>query len=489
MIAQAAAGVAAGGVALVWFRQDLRLADNPALVAAVASGLPVVPAFVLAEGDGSRPWGGASRWWLDKSLRSLGASLGDLGSRLVLRRGDPTLQILSLARQVGAAKVFWNRIYDAPGIARDTALKSALREDGIEVQSFNAGLLDEPWTVKTGVGGDFKVFTPYWRAARALLKGVKPQAAPNALVSPVAWPESEDLDAWGLHPRAPDWSGGFEAWRPGEGGAETRVDHFLETGLDGYGVRRDLPGGEAFSRLSPHLHWGEIGPRQVWRQSHAYVENRPDLASDLGKFLSELGWREFNHHLLFHNPTLPTENFRRNFDRFPWRNDPAGLEAWRRGRTGYPIVDAGMRELWATGFMHNRVRMVVASFLIKHLLIDWREGEAWFWDTLLDADLANNVANWQWSAGCGADAAPFFRIFNPVTQGEKFDGEGVYVRRWVPELARLPNAVLHSPWMASEPVLDRAGVRLGLDYPRPIVDHAMARQQALEAFKGLKVLD
>jgi deoxyribodipyrimidine photo-lyase len=303
------------------------------------------------------------------------------------------------------------------------------------------------------------------------------------------WPASDDLDRWGLHPSRPDWSGGFGIWTPGEAGAGARLGRFLRVALAGYGHRRDLPGQAGCSGLSPHLHWGEIGPRQIWRASHHHVAALGPAAprQDLDKFLAELGWREFDHHLLFHQPDLPTANFRRQYDAFPWRNDASGLAAWRAGRTGYPMVDAGLRELWATGFMHNRVRMIVASFLIKHLLIDWREGEAWFWDTLVDADLANNAANWQWVAGCGADAAPFFRIFNPIAQGQKFDPDGAYVRRWAPELARLPTDVLHAPWLADPIVLRGAGVDLGRTYPRPIVDHAMARARALEALKVVKL--
>ena len=477
------------GVALVWFRQDLRLADNPALAAAVASGLPVIPVFILGGGDGVRPIGGASRWWLDKSLRQLAADLRRLGSRLILRRGDPAIQILSLAQETGARLVVWNRLYEPAIVERDTGLKAALSQDGVEVRSFNAGLLTEPWTVKTGAGGSFKVFTPYWRAAQAQIDAERGLTPPKSLLAPPIWPDCEGLEDWRLHPRSPDWSAGFEIWSPGETGAQARLDRFLSQGLQDYGVRRDLPGVEGVSRLSPHLHWGEIGPLQVWRTAHAHVARRPELVPDLDKFLSELGWRDFNHHLLFHNPALPTENFRPDFDRFPWRDDHAALQAWRQGLTGYPIVDAGMHELWATGFMHNRVRMIVASFLIKHLLIDWRQGEAWFWDTLADADLASNVANWQWVAGSGADAAPFFRIFNPIAQGEKFDADGAYVRRWVPELSSLPNAVLHAPWAADTQTLRAAGVVLGRDYPQPIVDHPFARQRALAAFQTLRAAD
>ena len=473
--------------ALVWFRRDLRLTDNPALAAAVDHGGPVICVFVLDEGEGGRPLGGASRWWLDKSLRALAKDIEALGGRLILRRGEASVQILTLARETGAGLVTWNRLYDPPLVERDTALKQALKDDGVEVCSFNASLLSEPWTVRTGAGQPFKVFTPYWRAARDRIEVADPVSPPRALKSPAHWPASEPLSHWGLHPQKPDWSHGFKVWTPGEAGAHDRLEHFLDHGLAGYADHRDLPGEDATSRLSPHLHWGEIGPRQVWRRVQAHAKGRSGAGVEV--FLSELGWREFNHQLLFHNQDLARVNVRRAFDAFPWRTDRRSLRAWRRGRTGYPLVDAGLRELWATGFMHNRVRMVVASFLIKHLLLDWREGERWFWDTLVDADLANNAANWQWTAGSGADAAPFFRIFNPIAQGEKFDPKGVYVRRWVPELAGLPDKVLHAPWTADAAVLKQAGVELGRTYPKPIVDHARARQRALDALQALRTAD
>ena len=474
---------------IVWLRQDLRIADNPALAEAARSGRPVVPLFVLDAADGSRPLGGASAWWLHHSLAALDDGLAAVGSGLVLRRGDAATIVDDLAREIGAAAVHWNRLYDGAAVSRDGALKARLQAGGVAAQSFNAGLLNEPWTVKTGQGGDFKVFTPYWRAARAQLDGVSTRPAPQAIAAPQIWPRSDALASWRLRPSAPDWSGGFGDWRPGEAGAALRLDDFLDRRLEGYGQARDRPAIDGGSRLSPHLHWGEIGPRQVWTRAQAHVHAGGRGGADLDKFLAELGWREFNHHVLFHRPDLTTANVRPQFDAFPWRDDPDGAEAWRRGRTGYPIVDAGMRELWATGFMHNRVRMIVASFLTKDLLVDWRVGEAWFWDTLVDADLANNAANWQWVAGCGADAAPYFRIFNPITQGERFDPQGAYVRRWVPELAGLPNSVLHRPWTAAPHELARAGVRLAATYPAPILDHALARKRALGAYASLKVVD
>ena len=472
--------------AILWLRQDLRLADNPALAELVAGGRAVIPVYVLDESHCARRLGGASLWWLDKSLKALAADLEALGSRLILRRGDPAHQLNEIIATTGATAVCWNRLYDKHAVARDSATKSDLTADGIDVVSCNGGLLNEPWTVKNGAGEPYRVFTPYWRAARAKLVDVGELPAPTALTAPDAWPDSDTLDDWALHPTTPDWSTGFSGWSPGEAGAVDLLDRFLSGVIDGYSANRDLPGVEGTSRLSPHLHFGEIGPRQVWRavQAAAVRGEAPEGQAD--KFLAELGWREFNHHILFHWPDLPTANFKPAFDPFAWRTDVEGLRAWQTGRTGYPIVDAGMRELWTTGFMHNRVRMIVASFLIKDLMVDWREGEAWFWDTLVDADIAQNAANWQWVAGSGADASPYFRIFNPVTQGQKFDAAGAYVRRWVPELAGLPDDVLHAPWTASPLDLRQAGVTLGTTYPHPIVDHAVARDRALAAYAAVR---
>lgn len=470
------------GPVVVWLRKDLRLADNPALIAAAATGRPVIPLYVLDETPDVRPMGGASLWWLDKSLAKLAETLGEIGSRLILRRG-PTREVLEdVVAHVRPAAVVWNRLYDAAAIERDTAIKTWLKDDGIACESFNAGLLNEPWTVKNGSGQPYKVFTPYWRAARDQLHHVHVEPAPKTLVAPEHWPRTEALDGWKLHPTKPDWSKGFDLWAPGEAGALQRLDDFLTGLVEDYDRKRDLPGVEATSRLSPHLHFGEIGPRQVFVAARTAAEAGDAPTGQVEKFLSEIGWREFNHSILFHWPDLSRANFRPEFDGFPWVRNDAAFEAWTRGETGYPIVDAGMRELWTTGFMHNRVRMIVASFLIKHLLIDWRQGEAWFWDTLVDADLANNVGNWQWVAGSGADAAPYFRIFNPIAQGQKFDPAGAYVRRWVSELANLPDAVIHEPWKVPTQ-LSPAAKRI---YGEPIVGHATARERALEAYRGLK---
>lgn len=463
--------------AIVWFRQDLRLADNPALAAACATGRPIIALFVLDDvSPGEWRLGGASRWWLHHSLAALDETLRRIGGALTLRRGDPMTIVPALVADARAAEVHWNRCYEPFAIARDTKIKETLNGLGVEATSHNGSLLFEPWELRTGAGEPFKVFSPFWRAALARGLPGPASATPKKLRTLAAAPASDQLGDWGLTPSKPDWAGGLrDAWTPGEAGARTSLDRFLSGPAPRYAEDRNAPGIAGTSRLSPHLHWGEISPRQVCA-----------AAADHAKFLSEIGWREFAYHLLFHSPDLPSANWRPAFDAFPWRDDPGQITSWQRGQTGYPVVDAGMRELWATGWMHNRVRMTVASFLVKHLLMHWRAGEDWFWDTLVDADLAINAASWQWVAGSGADAAPYFRIMNPVLQGEKFDADGAYVRRWVPELARLPDAVIHQPWNASASTLADAGVTLGRTYPRPIVDHPEARTRALDAYKTIQ---
>ncbi|MBI1202985.1 MAG: deoxyribodipyrimidine photo-lyase [Rhodopseudomonas sp.] len=465
---------------LLWFRQDLRLRDNPALVAAAERG-PVVPVFIIDTSDTNWAPGGASLWWLHHSLAALRNRLGALS----LFKGDPRVLLPQIARASGATSVHWNRCYEPHAIARDTDIKAALKELGVEAQSFNAALLHEPWQIATGSGSPFKVFTPYWRAASAK-DSAAPLPPPSSIdVRDVAG--GDRLDDWRLLPRNPDWAAGWDRiWTPGEEGALDRFESFVASDLVRYGEDRDRPDLQHTSRLSPHLHWGEISPRQIATHLALAVEGNPAIRSGVDKFMSEIGWREFAHHLLYHYPSLPDRNWRAGFDAYPWRDGAADLEAWQQGRTGYPFVDAGMRELWQTGFMHNRVRMVAASFLVKHLRIDWRRGEQWFWDTLLDADLANNAAGWQWVAGSGADASPYFRIFNPVLQGEKFDPDGDYIRRWCPELKELSNADIHAPFKAKAEALARAGVVLGKTYPRPIVDHDAARQAALAGYRQVK---
>ncbi len=462
---------------ILWFRQDLRLADNPALGHAVKSGRPVVPVYILDQGSRVRPMGAASLWWLDKSLRALAASLKQHGAELILRRGDSESELRRLIEQTGASTVAMNRLFEPDAFARDADIAHGLQADGIECKGFNGTLLCTPGKVLNGSGQPYKVFTPFMKALLAEAAPPAHVAVPREIKS-LQGVTSDDIDAWSLHPTRPDWSKGFTG-TPGEAGAKVALSAFLETAAKTYSRDRDLPGKAGTSRLSPHLHFGEISP---WRVVEAARDSKA-AGSEAEKFISEIVWREFSAHLLAAFPQITTEAFRPEYDTMPWRTDAKGLKAWQRGQTGYPIVDAGMRELWATGIMHNRVRMIVASFLIKHLLIDWREGEAWFWDTLVDADLASNVQNWQWVAGSGADAAPYFRIFNPITQGEKFDADGTYVRRWVPEVRRVPDKWLHSPWTAPPEVVRDIGLRLGHDYPRPIVDHAEGRARALAALK------
>ena len=477
---------------IVWFRQDLRLSDNPALSDAVARGVPLLPLFILDD-DGPGAWriAGAGRWWLHRSLDALAGQLAALGSRLILRRGPADAVLRDMVAETGAAGVVWNRLYEPWAVARDRTIKRELTAAELEAQSFKGAVLFEPWEILTKGKQPFRVFTPFWRAC--LAAATPPQAPlrrPPRWASPTQWPRSDSLASWGLLPKQPNWASGFEeAWRPGEAGARARLDAFLTGALAQYESGRDRPDQDGSSRLSPHLHWGEISPRQVWhRVQAAMAEGRvPGRAGEA--FLRELGWREFSIQLLYHQPELPTQPLQAAFRQFPWQQDAAVLRAWQRGRTGYPIVDAGMRQLWAMGWMHNRVRMIVGSFLVKHLLQPWQVGEAWFWDTLVDADLANNSASWQWIAGCGADAAPYFRVFNPITQGEKFDPDGTYVRRWVPELARLPASVIHRPWEATPLERETAGVALGDTYPAPIVDHREGRERALAAWRTLRSSD
>ncbi len=468
---------------LVWFRQDLRLADNPALHAAAQRGA-VVPVYVWSP-DEEAPWapGGALRVWLHQSLAALDESLRAMGSRLILREGPAEQALFAIARETGATAVYWNRQYEPAAIARDKTIKAALNAAGIRAESFKANLLFEPWEVMTGEERPYRVFTPFWNACQGKTEPSEPIPAPDKLKAPAEWPKSLRVDALKLLPTI-SWDTGIsEAWTPGEESAQQRLDTFLNESLMDYDSRRDTPSKETTSLLSPHLHFGEISPRQIWHECKRAAGGRGKAALP---YLRQIVWREFAHHVLYHFPHTTDAPMRPEFANFPWQRDEKRLRAWQRGRTGYPIVDAGMRQLWTTGWMHNRVRMVVGSFLVKDLHLHWLDGARWFWDTLVDADLANNTFGWQWVAGCGADAAPYFRIFNPVLQGEKFDPKGEYVRRWVPELAALPDKWIHKPWDAPADVLAKAGVELGEQYPNPIVDHAEARAIALEYFERIK---
>ncbi|MCL9666767.1 DNA photolyase family protein [Curtobacterium albidum] len=444
--------------ALVWLREDLRLADNPALRAAIDHGGPVTVVVVLdEESPGIRPVGAASRWWLHHSLAALDAELRDRDSRLVLRRGGAARVIPELVAQADADAVYWNRRYGRVERDLDAGIKSALTDDGTEAHSFAANLLWEPWTVLTGQGEPFKVFTPFWRAAQAMPEPRHPLPEPRDLPAP-AEVDSDDLDDWALLPTKPDWAGGLrEAWEPGEAGAHRKLEQFVHDALEDYD-QRDEPAMAATSDLSPHLRWGEVSPYQVWHRLHGELE--PEQRRQAPAFLRQLAWREFNWNEYFHCDDIATVNVRREFDAFPWRDvDEDELDRWRHGRTGFDLVDAGMRELWHSGAMHNRVRLATASFLVKNLLVDWRIGEQWFWDTLVDADPANNAGNWQWVAGSGFDAAPYFRVFNPDRQMERFDPHKEYVRRWVP---------------ADE------------ERPEPMVDLKASRQRALDAYDRMR---
>ena len=456
---------------LLWYRNDLRLADHAALAAALETGRPVLPVYVRDDAAAA-PWppGGASRWWLHHSLAALTDALARTDAPLILRRGPAAQVLCTLARQVGAEAVHAGQGLEPGARAQDRAVAASLAAEGIAFRRFRTMSLLPPDAPRTGAGGNFSVYTPFARAAAALVAQLRPpHPAPARIVAPPA-PASDDLASWRLLPTRPDWAGGLRTtWVPGEAGAEARLRAFLERDLDRYAARRDLPGVSATSRLSPHLHFGEISPARVW---HAAA---PDTGG-AEKFRAELLWREFAIHQLWHHPDLPAVPLRARFAGMPWRADPTALAAWQQGNTGIPLVDAGMRELWHTGWMHNRVRMIAASFLVKHLLLPWQAGEAWFHDTLVDADLAANAASWQWVARSGADAAPYFRIFNPVLQGRRFDPDGAYVRRWVPELAKLPDAVLHAPWEAGGAVRG---------YPAPLIDLAAGRARALAAFAAL----
>ena len=467
--------------AIIWFRRDLRLCDNPALTQ--GAEFPIIPLFIWDDEDPYNP-GGASQWWLYKSLISLQKSLNAYGLKLVLRRGNPLKILKEIIAVHNVSALYWNRCYEPYAIQRDKKIKDFFKSL-IKCQSFNASLFTEPWTLKTQAGTSYQVFTPFWKALKALGGFPTPLPVPKNLQGYKEVIFSDDLESWALHPMHPDWSHGLEKeWMPGEEGAQENLSFFLDNLLQAYHKNRDFPDLKATSKLSPHLHWGEIIPTQIWHS--IFCSYLGEVNDDGWAFLSEIAWREFSYYLLYYFPELPQKSLHKKFNQFPWSTDQSALHKWQKGMTGYPIVDAGMRQLWHTGWMHNRVRMITASFLIKDLLISWQEGASWFWDALVDADLANNSASWQWVAGCGADAAPYFRVFNPVIQGQKFDSQGKYVRHWVPELALLPDKYIHNPWGAPANILKSTGIKLGDTYPFPLVDHAKARLRALEAFEFAK---
>lgn len=471
--------------ALYWIRRDLRLADNPALFNAARRG-QVIPVYVHAENE-EAPWqpGSASRWWLHQSLTSMARSLEELGSRLIIRRGPSLETLQALAGETGARALFFNRLHEPVCRDRDQRVCAALEAGGMEVNDYATATLIEPGALTNMQGEPYRVFTPFWKAMQALGEPSDSLPVPASLPAPAVWPDSLCLDELALQPSAErvagrEWTQGLaEHWRPGEDAARQGLETLAQSTIEIYPVQRDFPARQGVSRMSPHLHFGEISPRQVWNQLRLAGLRNGTEAQTLA-YLRQLAWRDFAHHVLHYFPNSPLEPMYPKYREFPWRRDHDQLlRAWQQGRTGIPIVDAGMRELWHTGWMHNRVRMVVASLLVKNLRIPWWKGAAWFWDTLVDADLANNTMGWQWSAGCGVDAAPYFRIFNPVLQGEKFDARGVYVRRWIPELRDVPDKFVHKPWMAP------AGQR-GRDYPLPVIDLATSRKEALEALASIR---
>ncbi|MCB1687454.1 MAG: deoxyribodipyrimidine photo-lyase [Halioglobus sp.] len=473
---------------IYWFRQDLRLHDLRGLNKAVATGRPVLACYILDDqSPGQWQMGGASRWWLHHSLAALSADIEKAGGQLYLARGKSEVVLARLTEQSGATLVCCSRQYEPWARQLEKELHESLEERNVELKRYGGSLLWEPETVSTLAGTPFKVFTPFWNKCRDLPLLLEP----DTRIRLSRWPASVDapdtLNDLSLRPTNPDWAKSWgDLWQPGERHASAKLSAFLRGPVSDYDAGRNYPARGATSRLSAHLHFGEIAPARVFHTAREAALGDPELQAETDKFLSELGWREFSHHLLFHFPQMPEEPFKADFAAFPWLGGARELRAWQKGLTGYPIVDAGMRELWQTGYMHNRVRMVVASFLCKHLLVNWRAGQRWFWDTLVDADLANNACGWQWVAGSGADASPYFRIFNPTAQGEKFDKGGDYVRRWVPELAALPDRYLHQPWAAPEKVLQEAGMELPADYPLPIVDHREARESALAAYADIR---
>lgn len=470
---------------IYWHRQDLRLEDNQALNWAASQGA-VIPLYINDPQLLDDMYiGEAQKWWLYHSLLSLQKAYRQHRIALILCSGEPKKLLETLLQETKSTVITWNRCYDPQSIARDMALKEYFAAKGIEVKTFNSSLLTEPSKILNKTSGFYKVFTPYWKnciqviAVEDLLPVPKLTAAPQKIAT-------ENLDDWKFLPTHSNWAKGFnEYWQPGESGAQDKMELFLKNALNGYHEKRDIPGIVGTSQISPHLKFGEIGPRQIWHAVHKIAE-KSSHTQDIDRYLAELGWREFSYYLLFHFPQLMNKSFNSNFAVFPWVTNDKYLEAWQKGMTGYPMVDAGMRQLWHTGWMHNRVRMIVGSFLTKHLLISWKKGAEWFLYTLVDADIANNCASWQWVSGSGADAAPYFRIFNPIMQGEKFDPQGKYIRKWIPELAKLPDKYIHSPWEASKELLAKCDIILGKTYPKPIVDHSTARNMALESYAAIK---
>ncbi len=470
--------------AIVLFRQDLRLKDHAALSAACAAADKIIPVYIFDETSG-RPMGGAQRWWLHHSLSALDQSLKKHQSKLILQQGPQTDTLKKLCKTHNVSAIFWHRSYDPELIARDKKTKATLEQEGVAVHSFPGYLLNEPWNIKNKSGSYFKVFTPYWRCAKQQIAFQAKHKLSKVLPTLPQSVKSDRLNSWELLPK--NWQADFATrWEPGEDSAHKKLRHFLKNAIDHYKIGRDRPDQQGTSELSPHIHFGEISPLQIYHAVEEKLHEHTSNANSIDVYLSEIGWREFSYNLLFHFPQLPKKNFKAAFNHFDWKKSKTALKQWQQGKTGYPIVDAGMIELYKTGYMHNRVRMIVASFLTKDLHIDWREGEKWFWDCLLDADIASNAAGWQWTAGSGADASPYFRVFNPITQGEKFDPDGLYVKKWLPALKHIPTKKIHAPWKLSEEEQQNYQCILGKDYPTPIVDHAYERKVALALYQKLK---
>jgi len=471
-------------IIIFWFRQDLRIVDNPGLSKSLKSD-KVLPIYILDDiNSNDFAMGAASRWWLHNSLRELNKNLDN---KLSLYKGDPLEILESLSSRFNIKGIFWNRCYEPWRIERDKKIKSKFIEKDIIVETFNSALLWEPWEILKSDNTPYKVFTPYYRKGCLMSEAPrKPLSAPNLNTLFEDKENVLQLDDLNLLPRIKWYKEMEKLWEPGEKGAHKKLESFLSDGLLGYKEGRNFPSKKNVSQLSAHMHFGEISPNQVWHRAKL-KKDLPRIEKDLDHFLSELGWREFSYNLLFHFPELPRENLQKKFDNFPWIENEILFDKWKKGLTGYPIVDAGMRELWQTGYMHNRVRMIVGSFLVKNLLLHWHKGEEWFWDCLIDADLASNSASWQWVAGSGADAAPYFRIFNPILQGKRFDPDGSYIKKFIPELEQLPSKYLFSPWEAPIEVLSEANIELGSDYPEPIVDLIKSRDRALEAFSTIRI--
>ncbi len=475
---------------IVWFQQDFRLEDNPAILAAISRKAPIIPLYIWSPDQEWRP-GEASKVWLHHSLLALKEELNAVGSSLIIKSGESKSVLSSLIEEMGAGALFWNRRYEPFAVRRDAGIEKELtKKNAIEIKSFNASLLYEPWEILQKNGKPYQVFTAFWHACAQYGEPIEPLKAPRFLLKPDRWPSSMTVEELVLLPSIPWDKHILEFWQTSAGAAKRRLKHFIVKSLSDYSLGRDRPDLDCVSYLSPYLHLGQLSPRQIYysvKQATVGMKNKQFISS-ADTYLKELGWREFAYHLLYHFPETAGQPLREQYKKFPWRPNETYLDAWQKGRTGYPIVDAGMRQLWKYGWMHNRVRMIVASFLVKDLLIPWQSGAQWFWDTLIDADLANNTLGWQWTAGCGADAAPYFRIFNPVRQGQKFDPEGNYIKRFIPELCDLPIEFIHSPWLAGEDTLKKANIVLGGSYPYPIVNHAKARLKALESWKKTKQL-